>query len=45
MSGNEQQQRMHAAQMRAGNATTAEAKSRADAEIVSIMSEKPKRRA
>jgi hypothetical protein len=44
MSGNEQQRRMQAAQTQAANARTPEAKSRADAKIVSIMCEKPKRR-
>lgn len=44
MSGNEQQKRLHAAQMAAANASTPEAKSRADDRIVTIMCEKPKKR-
>jgi hypothetical protein len=40
-----QQKRLAAAQSQAANAQTVEQKSAADAKIVSIMSEKPKRRA
>lgn len=44
MSMNEQQRRLAAAQSAAATATTPEQKSRADAAIVGIMSEKPKQR-
>lgn len=43
MSGNEQQKRLHAAQMAAANASSPEEKSRADKKIVDIMSETRKR--
>lgn len=43
MSGNEQQRRLHAAQMAAANASTPEEKSQHDARIVNIMSETKKR--
>lgn len=43
MSGNEQQRRLHAAQMAAANASNPEEKSQHDARIVNIMSETKKR--